>query len=85
MSNSAATISYPGLIAAWSAEGKTNQDSDRHILRDLTGNGHDLDLNGFAFNNTDSGYSVGRKDNFLDWDTSSQEGFIIKVHMNLLY
>lgn len=26
-------IEYPGLIAAWSAEGKTNSDPDRNILR----------------------------------------------------
>ena len=42
-------INYPGLIAAWSAAGKTNDDEDRAILKDLTGNGHDITLNGFAF------------------------------------
>lgn len=42
-------INYPGLIAAWSAKGKTNDDEDRAILKDLTGNGHDITLNGFAF------------------------------------
>lgn len=35
-------INYPGLIAAWSAKGKTNDDEDRAILKDLTGNGHVL-------------------------------------------
>lgn len=43
-------IVYPGLIAAWSAKGKTNDDEDRATLKDLTGNGHDIILNGFAFN-----------------------------------
>lgn len=48
-------ITYPGLIAAWSAKGKTNDDEDRAILKDLTGNGHDITLNGFAFSGM-SGY-----------------------------
>lgn len=46
---SGGNIVYPGLIAAWSAKGKTNDDEDRAILKDLTGNGHDITLNGFAF------------------------------------
>lgn len=33
---------YPGLVAAWSAKGKTNEDEDRNILKDLTGHGHDI-------------------------------------------
>lgn len=49
-------IVYPGLIAAWSAKGKSNEDVDRNILKDLTGNGHDITLNNFAWN-TESGYS----------------------------
>lgn len=40
---------YPGLVAAWSAEGKTNEDSDRNILKDLTGHGHDITLNNMAY------------------------------------
>ena len=48
-------IHYPGLIAAWSAKGKSNDDTDRAVLRDLTGNGHDLTLNNFAFGGM-SGY-----------------------------
>lgn len=50
-------IIYPGLIAAWSAKGKTNADEDRAILKDLTGNGYDITLNGFAFNTEESGYN----------------------------
>lgn len=49
-------LKYPGLIAAWSAKGKSNEDVDRNILKDLTGNGHDITLNNFAWN-TESGYS----------------------------
>lgn len=56
-------IIYPGLIAAWSAKGKTNDDKDRAILKDLTGNGHDITLNGFAFSEM-SGYG-GFNTNFL--------------------
>ena len=48
-------IVYPGLIAAWSAKGKTNDDEDRAILKDLTGNGHDITLKNFAFSGM-SGY-----------------------------
>lgn len=55
-------IVYPGLIAAWSAKGKTNDDEDRAILKDLTGNGHDITLNGFAFSAM-SGY--GGYDNII--------------------
>lgn len=57
-------IVYPGLIAAWSAKGKTNDDEDRAILKDLTGNGHDITLNGFAFSKMSGygGYNV--KHNF---------------------
>lgn len=46
---------YPGLIAAWSAKGKTNDDVDRNVLKDLTGNGHDITLNNFAYSGM-SGY-----------------------------
>lgn len=52
---SSGNIVYPGLIAAWSAKGKTNDDEDRATLRDLTGNGHDITLNRFAFSEM-SGY-----------------------------
>lgn len=48
-------ISYPGLIAAWSAKGKTNEDADRNVLKDLTGNGHDITLKNFAYSGM-SGY-----------------------------
>lgn len=59
-------IVYPGLIAAWSAKGKTNDDKNRAILKDLTGNGHDITLNGFAFSEM-SGYG-GYSTNFLNWN-----------------
>lgn len=76
-------IVYPGLIAAWSAKGKSNDDADRAILKDLTGNGHDITLNGFSFSEM-SGYG-GYKTNMLKWKyyknsaviLSSQNKFII--------
>ena len=59
-------IIYPGLIAAWSAKGKTNDDKDRAILKDLTGNGHDITLNGFAFSEMSGygGYSINFKNEY---------------------
>lgn len=62
--NKSDVINYPGLIAAWSAKGKTNDDADKAILKDLTGNGHDITLNGFAFSEMSGygGYNV--KHNF---------------------
>lgn len=56
LKKSDSNINYPGLIAVWSAAGKSNGDTDRAVLRDLTGNGHDITLNGFAFNTEGSGY-----------------------------
>lgn len=60
-------INYPGLIAAWSAKGKTNDDADRATLKDLTGNGHDITLNGFAFSGM-SGYG-GYTQNFNNFQS----------------
>lgn len=48
-------IKYPHLIAAYSAKGKSNSDKDKDILKDLTGNGHDITLHNFAFTGM-SGY-----------------------------
>lgn len=42
-------------IARYECYDKTNEDSDRNILKDLTGNGHDITLNNFAFAES-SGY-----------------------------
>lgn len=49
-------IPYSNLLAYYNAKGKTNQDVDRAVLSDLTGNGYDLNLLGFSWNNT-SGYN----------------------------
>lgn len=70
--NKSGNIVYPGLIAAWSAKGKTNDDADRAILKDLTGNGHDITLNGFAFSKMSGygGYNVGESNGwgvYVNW------------------
>lgn len=54
-----------GLIARYSARGKSNSDSDRDTLRDLTGNGHDITLYNFAYSGM-SGYG-GYKFPFSAW------------------
>lgn len=72
LKKSDSNINYPGLIAAWSAAGKSNDDADRDVLRDLTGNGHDITLNNFAFSKM-SGYGGYRTKlngkNYLDYNT----------------
>lgn len=68
-----AEISYPGLIAAWSAKGKSNEDSDRDVLYDLTGNGCDISLKNFAYDLMSGygGYNIGFS--FFKPDTSVVE------------
>jgi hypothetical protein len=68
-------INYPGLIAAWPAKGKTNDDADKAILKDLTGNGHDITLNGFSFSEM-SGYG-GYKTNMLNWKYNKNSAVIL--------
>lgn len=43
---------YPGLIAAWNTTGKSNTAEGKEILEDLTGNGYNISLNGFSWNDT---------------------------------
>lgn len=82
LKKSDSNINYPGLIAAWSAAGKSNDDADRNVLRDLTGNGHDITLNNFAFSEM-SGYG-GYNTNFqLNWSNASG-GTISSISKNKL-
>lgn len=60
-------IKWDGLVAAWSAKGKTNQDADRDILRDLTVNGRDMILYGLDY--TESNGYVG--DESLQFNSNS--------------
>lgn len=75
-------INYPGLIAAWSAKGKTNDDEDRAILKDLTGNGHDIHLVGFAFSEM-SGYG-GYNLNFKNCNTQNNESVKLKNNSKIV-
>lgn len=61
-----------GLVAAWSAKGKNNTDTDRNILKDLSGQGHNITLYGFAYND-ESGYSS-KYPNALLFDGKSTYG-----------
>lgn len=60
---------HPNLVAAWSAKGKTNNDIDRDVLTDLTGNGHDIVLQDVDFEEM-SGYG-GYPHNISTWSTTS--------------
>lgn len=52
------------IRALWIADGKSNEDSDRNIIVDRSGNGHNLELSGFSFSkNSGYGkYSIAFKD-----------------------
>lgn len=54
------------LIARYTCYDKTNEDEDRDVLKDLSGNGHDIQLYNFAFSK-DSGYGACH----LDYTTTS--------------
>lgn len=63
---------YPdGLIARYTCYDKTNEDEDRDILKDLSGNGHDIQLYNFAFSQG-SGYGKYNVD-FDKFDTNSSD------------
>lgn len=51
---------YPWMfpVQGWTVAGKTNDDSDRDTVRNITGNGNDLRLSNFAFEGGGSGYSL---------------------------
>lgn len=78
-------INYPGLIAAWSAKGKTNDDEDRAILKDLTGNGHDITLNGFAFSEMSGygGYNVDFINTFGKIKSERVDGTATGIKINI--
>lgn len=52
-----------GLVASYRCYDKTNDDEDRDVLKDLSGNGHDIHLYNFAFSGG-SGYGKYAVDNF---------------------
>lgn len=58
--------SIPGMIARWSAKGLTNEDmSTNPVWKDLTGNGHDLQMKNFGWAGM-SGVN-GYVENFNQW------------------
>ena len=77
LKKSDSNINYPGLIAAWSAAGKSNDDADRDVLRDLTGNGHDITLNNFAFSEMSGygGYAVGENNGWFEASAENKAKF----------
>lgn len=54
------STAVPGIVGAWQGYGKTNESKDRDILKDLSGNGRDIQLYNFAFSGMSGygGYSV---------------------------
>lgn len=59
--------------AIWIPYGKSNEDEDRDIIYDLSGNGNNLEITGFQWTK-DSGYSEYSID-FLDWKSNSKMNF----------
>ena len=59
--------------AIWIPYGKSNEDEDRDIIYDLSGNGNNLEITGFQWTK-DSGYSEYSID-FLDWRPNSKMNF----------
>lgn len=54
---------------AWTVVGKTNNDSDKAVIKNLTGNGNNLNLYNFSFSKS-SGYGS-YKWNFKDWSAGN--------------
>lgn len=65
--------SIPGMIARWSAKGLTNEDmSTNPVWKDLTGNGHDLQMKNFGWAGM-SGVG-GYNQNFNGWGYGNLTG-----------
>lgn len=62
---------FPELFfdQAWTVVGKTNNDSDKAVIKNLTGNGNNLNLYNFSFSKS-SGYGS-YKWNFKDWSAGN--------------
>lgn len=70
--------SIPGMIARWSAKGLTNEDmSTNPVWKDLTGNGHDLQMENFGWARM-SGVG-GYNQNFNNWGYGNLIG-VTKTH-----
>lgn len=56
-----------GLVARWKAYDKTNNDVDKNVLKDHSGNGHDINLKNLSYT-LGSGYGLYQHD-FTKWVT----------------
>ncbi len=72
---------YPWLFfdQAWTVTGKSNEDTDRATIKNITGNGNDLVLSNFGFAEG-SGYGL-YKLNFNNWFANSDSGNVNIVNV----
>lgn len=70
---------YPWLFPdqAWTVTGKTNEDTDRATIANITGNGNDLVLSNFGFSGN-SGYGLYNIQKFTNWSYIADRGDIVK-------
>lgn len=66
----------PGFVGGWKTYGRSNEDADRDILYDYSGNGRDIKLYNFAFSGM-SGYG-GYGQDFNNLTPNSGTGLIIE-------
>lgn len=78
--------SIPGMIARWSAKGLTNEDmSTNPVWKDLTGNGHDLQMKNFAWGGMSGvgGYEQNYKGNRWTYASSRADIFYTGNFINV--
>lgn len=68
------------IIADYECYDKTNEDEDRDVLKDLSGNGHDIQLYNFGFAEG-SGYGKYAQ-NFNDWINNNSANIIMSKSYN---
>lgn len=70
---------YPWLFPdqAWTVTGKTNEDTDKATIANITGNGNDLVLSNFGFAEG-SGYGLYNIQKFTNWSYIADRGDIVK-------
>lgn len=69
-------------IASYRCYDKTNDDADRNVLTDLTGNGHDIQLYNFEFAES-SGYGK-YGTNFNDWYVDTSQSDVQRTSTNFI-
>lgn len=70
---------YPWLFfdQAWTVVGKSNEDTNRATIANITGNGNDLILSNFGFSRN-SGYGLYNIQKFTNWNHVADRGDIVK-------